>query len=153
MTIGWFLQYTIWPAIAALGFAMLFNVPTRTLAACALGAAAGYLVRAFCLEMGAQIEVAVLAGATVVGFLGVLFARIWKAPAPVFTVPGVIPMVPGSFAFKAMMGVVELAHLGAGSLLLIETVAFATKAALILGGIAIGIALPNMLFRRQRPVI
>lgn len=153
MTIWWVLQNTFWSGLAALGFAMLFNVPVRTLAACAFCGAAGYLVRTVGLEMGAQIEVAVLAGATVVGFLGMVFARIWKAPAPVFTVPGAIPMVPGSFAFKAMIGVVQLAHLGTGSELLTETVVFATKATLILGAIAIGIAVPKLLFWRHRPVI
>lgn len=153
MTIGWLLHYTLWPALAALGFAMLFNVPVRTLAACALGAAAGYLVRGAGMDIGLQIEVATLAGATVVGFLGVLFARTWKAPAPVFTVPGVIPMVPGSFAFKAMMDVLELARVGGGSELLVEGAVFAARTLLILGGIAIGIAVPKLLFRRQPPVV
>jgi uncharacterized membrane protein YjjB (DUF3815 family) len=36
-------ENSVWAAIAALGFAILFNVPPRTLAGCAVGGAVAYL--------------------------------------------------------------------------------------------------------------
>ncbi len=146
----------LWAGVAALGFAMLFNVPVRTLAACFVGGALGHALRTLLMHFGVGIEAGTLAGATLIGMLGVLFARIWKAPAPVFTVPGAITMVPGAFAFRAMLGVLEIAGSGdaaTGSAALWAAGFNATKTALILAAIATGIAAPGLLFGRRRPVV
>lgn len=149
----WFiLRDAFWSGVAALGFATLFNVPVRTLGACALTGAAGHVMRTLLLEAGLSIEAATLAGATVVGLLGELFARHWHAPTPVFTVPGVIPLVPGAFAYRTMIGVLNLAlRPDASATLLLETAVTAITTVLILGAIAFGIAAPSLLFRRHLP--
>lgn len=148
------LRDMVWSGVAALGFAMLFNVPVRTLLACALGGAVGHIIRTLLMKWGVSIEAATLAGAIVVGFLGELFARYWHAPAPVFTVPAVIPMVPGTFAYRTMIGILELSAtttgVGMSDALLVETAINASKTLLILIAIAIGIAAPALLaFHRQ----
>jgi uncharacterized membrane protein YjjB (DUF3815 family) len=101
------------------------------------------------MQLGVGIELATLAGATLIGVLGQLFARRWSAPAPVFTVPGVIPLVPGTFAYGAMIGLVELAS-GAGEAVLLETAVNAIKTLLILAALASGIAAASLLFHRRR---
>jgi uncharacterized membrane protein YjjB (DUF3815 family) len=153
----WFtlLQDAFWSAVAALGFALLFNVPVRTLPACALGGAAGHVLRAALVQAGLSVEAGTLAGATLVGFLGVFFARRWYAPTSVFTVSSAIPLVPGVFAFQAMLGILRVttADPATGLPVLLDASTNAIRTALILAAIAIGITTPSLLFNRRRPVV
>jgi len=153
--IGLLLQDAFWAALAATGFAILFNVPARTLVGCALGGAIGYAARTLLMQLGMEIELATLFGATVIGFLGVLFARRWRVPMTIFTVSAAITLVPGGFAYRTMIGIIELstADYTVRSALLVATAINGIKTAFILGAIAAGIAAPRLLFFRARPVV
>ena len=146
----------LWAGVAALGFAILFNVPVRTLAACFVNGALGHALRTLLMRYGLGIEAATLAGAVLIGCLGVGCARLWKAPTPVFTVPGAIALVPGTFAFRTMLGLLQLAaasNSDAGGAILWNISFNATKTALILAAIGVGIATPTLLFGRRKPVV
>ncbi len=154
--IGQLLHDAIWSGVAALGFAILFNVPTRTLFGCMVCGAAGHVVRSVIMQLGLSMEFATLIGATVVGILGTAFARRWQTPAAVFTVSGVIPLVPGVFAFRTMLGLLTLAGATdptAGLSALLEVSQNGIKTGLILMAIAAGIAAPTLLFERRKPVV
>lgn len=144
-----------WSAIAAMGFAMLFNVPRRTLLGCALSGATGHATRTLLMTLfDLPIEVATLFGAIAVGFVGVWLARYYRAPSLVFSVTGAIPMVPGLFAYSAMLGVIDLiANEQASMDTLLETVQNAIRTGVILGAIALGIIMPKLLFKRLKPVV
>ncbi len=116
--IGTILLDAFWSALAAIGFAMLFNVPRRTVLACALTGAAGHAFRTLLMHFGMNIIPATLAGATVIGFVAEYCSRRWHAPANVFTVSGAIPMVPGSYAYRAMLGAILMQSLQSGMVLL-----------------------------------
>lgn len=148
-------QDAFWSGIAALGFAILFNVPKRTLFGCVIGGAAGHAIRTGLMESGATIELATLAGATVIGFLGTYFARRCSAPAAIFTVSAAIPMVPGVFAYRAMLGLINLAdaEVAFGQDILVETMINATKTGFILAVIAGGTIMPQLLFQRVKPIV
>ncbi len=146
----------LWAGMAALGFAILFNVPVRALAACFVNGALGHALRSLLMHYGLGIEAATLAGAALIGFLGIASARLWKAPAPVFTIPGAITLVPGTFAFRTMLGLLQFAAAtssDAGGEILWNISFNATKTALILAAIAVGIATPTLLFDRRKPVV
>jgi uncharacterized membrane protein YjjB (DUF3815 family) len=153
------LRDAFWSAIAAVGFAILFNVPRYTLPACALAGALGHGLRAALIAIfGMPIEAATILAATAVGFLGEFFARRYRIPRLIFVVPGVIPMVPGVFAYRTVLGIFEITGLTdltreAGAEVLLGTAVYAIRTALILAGLSFGIIAPNLLFRRQRPVI
>jgi uncharacterized membrane protein YjjB (DUF3815 family) len=153
---GWLLiQNIFWAGIAALGFAILFNVPKRTLFACALGGALAYAVRTLLVDLNLLgIEAATLFGAAAVGFLGVPFGRRWHAPAIIFVIPGVIPLVPGALAFRTMIDLLALttSTTGVDETLLAATAVNSLKTILIVGGIAGGVAIPSLLLRRYRPM-
>ncbi len=153
----WFVaRDALWSGMAALGFAILFNVPRRTLLGCALCGALGHLLRTLLVTPGLlPIEAATLAGAGLVGFVGALLARIQRVPMPIFTVSGVIPMMPGVFAYRAMIGLIQVSSLGpsASAGILVEATTNLIKTALILGAIAVGIAAPTLLFQRRKPVV
>jgi uncharacterized membrane protein YjjB (DUF3815 family) len=150
------LQDAFWSAWAACGFAVLFNVPQRTLIGCMLCGAVGHSVRTLLMmQFDVQIAFATLAGAAVIGFMGLAMSRYWKAPMTVFTVSGSIPMVPGVFAYQTMLGILRIATTepqdDAG--LLVETVQSGINTALVLAGIAVGIIAPRLLFLRMKPIV
>ena len=153
---GWlFLQNIVWAGIAALGFAILFNVPKRTLFACTLSGALAYAVRTALTNSGLMgVEAATLIGAAAVGFLGVPFGRHWHAPAIIFVIPGVIPLIPGALAFRTMIDLLTLttSKTGVDGTLLAGTAVNGLKTILIVGGIAGGVAMPSLLLRRYRPM-
>lgn len=153
--IGFIVQDAFWSAIAATGFAVLFNVPMRTLPACALAGAMGHGLRTLLQQFGVSIEMATLISATVIGFLGVISARFYKTPATIFTVSGSIPLVPGALAYRTMIGILQFAHASSqtADALLVTLAQNGIQTALILGAIAVGIAAPKLLFFRQKPVV
>lgn len=153
---GLLLQNTFWAGIAALGFAILFNVPPRTLLLCALNGAVAYASRAWLTQSGlAGIETATLVAATLVGFLGVIFGHRWHAPALLFVVPGVIPLVPGALAFRTMINILILTtgNVEVNDGLLIDAVVNLIKTTLIVIAMAGGVAVPTLLLRRHRPMM
>ncbi len=144
-----------WSGLAALGFALLFNVPKRTLLSCVIIGAAGNTIRTILLQTGVDIGLATLAGSTTVGFMGVYFSGKLFAPPPVFTIPGVIPMIPGTFAYKTMIGLLKISVISTSvsSELINQTTVNAVKTLIILIALAVGIAIPNLLFQRPKPVV
>lgn len=158
-TIQFLLRDAFWSAIAAVGFAILFNVPRQVLWGCAFAGALGHAIRTGLIQVtGMPIESATLLAATAIGFLGELLARRYRMPRLVFTVPGVIPMVPGVFAYQTMIGIFEVTNIAdlkpeEGVEALLTTAIFAIRTGLILATLAVGIIAPNLLFRRQKPVV
>jgi uncharacterized membrane protein YjjB (DUF3815 family) len=153
--IGHLLHDAIWSGIAALGFAILFNVPTRTLRGCLVCGAAGHVIRTITMQFGLSMEFATLMGATAVGFMGTIFGRRWQTPAAIFTVSGVIPLVPGVFAFRTMIALLNITSAvdsAVGLSALLEVSQNGIKTGLILMAIAAGIAAPTLLFDRRKPV-
>ncbi len=146
----------LFAAIAAVGFAILFNVPPRVLWGGALCGALGHGLRYLLIAAGWQIEVATFGGALLVGTLGFLLARWQRLPTMLFTVSGVIPMVPGTFAFSTMIGLLRAVGMLGGTVNSAETLAQSSidgvRTGLILATLAAGIVLPSYL-RSQRPVV
>lgn len=93
-----------------------------------------------------------MAGAALVGTVSIMAAHNRHAPPLVFAIPAVIPMVPGVFAYRMMMGLIELS----GTLppesytqVLAETVNNGLKVMFILISLAVGVALPMLLTRKE----
>jgi len=146
------LEKCIWFGFAALGFASLFNVPVRTLMIIwALGAVGG-LVKVSMVHLGANVVIASLCGASLIGFLSIIAAHSKHSPHLVFCIPAVIPMVPGVFAYKMMIGLIHLT----GSIdqacypqILSETVNNALKTFFILLSLSVGVAIPMLVTRKS----
>jgi uncharacterized membrane protein YjjB (DUF3815 family) len=152
MGIGIYLvENAFWAGLAAVGFAILFNVPVRTLPAVAFCGAFAHTLRTFLIQYGVSIEAGTLIGATLVGLMGEFLSQKLHTPASVFTIPGVIPMVPGTFAFKTMMGVIRLTYADPvdDDDLLTETVSNAIKTGIILSCLSLGIAVMHIIFKKH----
>jgi uncharacterized membrane protein YjjB (DUF3815 family) len=140
-------------AIPAVGFALVFNVPQKALLYCAIGGAIGHGSRFLMMHYGVPIEWASFFAATIVGMIGVHWSHRFLAHPKVFTVAALIPMVPGVFAFKAMIAMVEINHLGFTPELLATLMENFLKAMFIIAGLAIGLAMPGLLFYRRKPIV
>ena len=62
-------------------------------------------------------------------------------------------MVPGVFAFKAMIALVELNHQGYSPELVAMLMENFLKAMFIIAGLAVGLAMPGLLFYRRKPIV
>lgn len=136
----------VFSALAAVGYALLFNAPARLAWACVLCGVASHTTRTWLLHLGVDAVTGTLIGALVVGLLAQAFARAFDAPPAAFAFPGVVAMVPGAYAFRAVIGALRIAHAAATAPLLDETLALSLTVLLMVGAIAVGIAAPVLVF-------
>lgn len=145
-----FLIDGFWALLAGLGFAMVFNIPRNMLWAAVLGGGLGHGTRFLLHDFGMNLPAASLAGAVVVGLWAVWCARHFQRPAQIFSIPGVIPMIPGKFAYSTMIGLIKLATAQTiGLEALGDVMHNMVMTALILGALATGIAAPQLIFMRR----
>lgn len=153
-TLLYLLQDAVTAAVPAVGFAMIFNVPRGALVYCAIAGGAGHATRLALHDFGGlPVEWATLLAAMAVSLIGIYWARTWRAHPKVFTVAGMIPMIPGMNAFTAILALIEIERKGSTPELLAVAVDNGLKALFIVAALAIGLALPGLLFFRRRPVV
>ena len=145
---------SIFASIASVGFAMVFNVPRHTLIYCAVGGAITYITRTMFLHIGLGIEISTFLASTFIGIVALYWSRKYLIPRPVYTVASIIPMIPGTYAFSAMISLVDMNSHGITPELIEVFITSGLKAISILGAISFGLALPSLYFMRlNRPVI
>lgn len=140
-------------AIPAVGFALVFNVPPKALKYCALLGALGHVTRTVLMHNDVPIVFATLVGAALIGFIGVHLSHRYLAHPKVFTVAAIIPMIPGVQAYKAMIAIVQIHHYGFSNALFEQMIASFINTTFILGALVFGLALPGLLFYREKPVV
>ena len=146
-------EFAIAAAVSAMGFSTIFSIPRRILPAVALGGIIAVCFRNFVnlgpsngnigLDMG--LSIGSLAGSALISVI-VIKARHWfHVPHQCITIPSVIPMVPGVLMYRALFAFIEM-HGVVGEV----TVGMnnAIKASLAIICIALGVAIPNIFFRR-----
>jgi len=142
----------LWAGIAGVGFAILFNVPVRTLIPIWFLACIGVIVKFTCMHFEIGIITASFIGATAVGIFALFAARKYYGPPLVFSIPSVIPMIPGAFAYNMMLGFIDLSTVVDHDeyiRVLSFTSSNGLKALFILMGLAAGVALPMLLARKE----
>lgn len=148
-----FLHTMLLAAVPAVGFGLVFNVPSGALAYCAAGGAIGRGFRFLLITAGLPIGPATFVAASVVSLLGVYIAQRMRAHPKVFTVAAMIPMIPGVPFFTALLAVVEIHRSGLTPELLNTAIASSLRTAFIVAALALGLALPGLLFYRRKPVV
>lgn len=93
--------------LSTLGFSILFNAPRKSLIRAGITGASGWLMYIFSMELFNLSIASALIGSLTVGICGEIFARIYKKPATIFIIPGIVPLVPGSGMYYTMLAVVE----------------------------------------------
>jgi uncharacterized membrane protein YjjB (DUF3815 family) len=147
-----YIEDGIWFGIAAVGFAILFNVPMRTLALIWLLGALGGVTKLIFIHLGLGVVMGSFGGAALIGILSISASHRKHTPPMIFAIPSVIPMVPGAFAYRMMIGLMKLAGDGVGedyTQILSETMNNGLKATFILMSLAFGVALPMLITRKE----
>lgn len=134
-------------ALLAIGFAVGAQAPPRTILGVTVLAV--FVSVAYGGLGATTVPVNFSAGilATIVGLVSVLFAQRRRAPALLFVVIGVIPMVPGSRIYGSMLAMADEFSLGAELMLSAAGTALALAAGAVLGQY-----LGVRLLRRVRPL-
>ncbi|MFD1735048.1 threonine/serine exporter family protein [Bacillus salitolerans] len=138
------LEQFITSFIASAGFAILFNAPRKALVRCGMVGMLGWILYFLLVELEFDAVLATLSGAFVVAIVSQFFARYYKTPIIVFSVAGIIPLVPGGLAYDAMKNIVINDYNTA--------IQLAAKAFMISGAIAMGLVFSeviNQIIRRR----
>ncbi len=144
----------LFSAIPAVGFGMVFNVPKHALKFCALGGAIAYNSRLAFLDLNMPIELATFLASLLIGTIAVYWSRKYIVPRPIYTVASIIPLIPGTYAFTAMISLVDMNSHGVTPELIASFIENGLKSISILGAISFGLALPSLYFiRYNRPII
>ena len=139
----------IWGFIAAGAFAVLFNVPVRSLLLASLAGALGLLVRDLVLHQGGDLPLSTFSGALAIGIWSAFWSHRISVPVQVMSIPAMIPMIPGVLAYRTMMGLLNFSSVPVAerAAVLAETTVFGLQAIMTLLGIAFGIAIPTIIDR------
>lgn len=129
---------------ATMGFAILYNAPARTIIPSGLAGMTGWFIFDYFLSFS---ELGIFFASGIASFsvaiICQLLARQFKMPVIVFSIPGIIPLVPGGAAYTMMRALVE----GNGEAALL----FGTQTFLVSGAIALGLSLNSALFQIIQP--
>lgn len=147
--IGHLLHQTVFGGIAAAGFGVLFNIGWRALPWCAASGALALAVRTVGLDAGWSLEAASFAAALAVGGGVQLLQTRVGISRNALDVAGCIPMVPGGFAAKAILGLFALTapHPHAAHDTLLMAVQYSLRVTFTIGAIGTGLAIPTLLLR------
>ena len=134
-----------WRALASFaggcGFALLYNSPVRTVLVVGLLSLAGNELRLALHDLGLALPAATFLGALTVGLLASLTQGWLREPRISLTVPGIIIMTPGIFAFRTIV------LLNQGEVL--AAVEAGAACCFIVGGMALGLATARFVSERR----
>jgi uncharacterized membrane protein YjjB (DUF3815 family) len=118
--------------VGACAFAMVFNCPARSVLAVGILGAIANELRLGLHDAGMMLAPATFFGALAVGLMASLVHRRLEAPRITLTVPAIIIMVPGVFAFEMIV------FFNRGQML--EALQASASCAFVLGAMAMGLA-------------
>ncbi len=101
------LHDAVFAALAGIGFGAISNPPKRAFIYIAILAATGHAFRFILMEkLGVDIATASLFGALVIGFGSLWFGARTHCPMTIFSIPALLPMIPGKIAYSAIFSLI-----------------------------------------------
>jgi uncharacterized membrane protein YjjB (DUF3815 family) len=131
--------------IATGAFGIIFNIPKQSLLKCGLVGMIGWMIYYLLAFYKLDVVMATFVASFSIGVMSQLYARFYRTPSIIFSVSGIIPLVPGGMAYDAMRNFVENDYDIA--------ITLAAKAFMISGAIAFGLVFSeviNQVIRRAR---
>jgi uncharacterized membrane protein YjjB (DUF3815 family) len=143
---------TLFGSLAAMGFGVLFNVSQRHLLWCGVAGGLALAVRTLGLQLGGSLESASFAAALSVGAVAQMFQEHIGISRNTLDVTGCIPMVPGGFAAKAILGLFALTAPTPiePDKTLIISVEYFLRVTFTIGAIGTGLAIPSLLLKAKQ---
>lgn len=131
------LSQAITSFLATAAFGILFNAPKKSLIKCGLIGMGGWLIY-FLLEGYNHDPIAATLAATIfIALLSQEMAKLYKMPVIIFSVAGIIPLVPGGLAYDAMRNIVENNYN--------DAIALAARVLMLAGTIAFGLVFSEVI--------
>lgn len=126
--------------LAAAAFGVIFNSPKGTLFHCGMVGATGWLVYYILTTFATMdIVIASFAGSFAVSVVAHWQAKRFRMPMIIFSVAGIIPLVPGGMAYNTMRKFVENDYF--------IGIAYGSKTMMISGAIAMGLVFGEVIFQ------
>jgi uncharacterized membrane protein YjjB (DUF3815 family) len=142
-----------WCGCAALGFGILFNTPPRSLGLIWFGGFVAGFIKFVLMQPVFDLGIvsASFAAALAIGFASIPAAHLKHVPPMIFAIPSVIPLVPGSYAYKAMLGLMQLTGIMDDSYyaILSNTVHNGAISFFVILALALGVAVPMHIMRKE----
>ncbi len=144
----------LFAAIAAMGFGSISDPPMRAFPYIAILAAVGHATR-YCLMtfLGVDIASASLIAAFIIGTGSVWFGRRVFCPMTVLYIPALLPMVPGTYAYKTVFSLImflqEISSPTQGSEYLQSMIYNASVSFSVIFMLAVGATVPVFLLRER----
>lgn len=152
-------MYAVAAAISAMGFSMIFNIPRRLLPVVAVGGVIAVCTRnlfslhpdMYCsFSLGQGGVIGSLAGSALVSIICIKAAHVFHTPHQVIAISSVIPMVPGVLMYRALFSLITVSGtLDEQIANFVNAGVNGLNASLIIGAIALGVAVPNILARKR----
>ena len=143
----------LFAAVAAIGFSVISNPPRKAIYVSALLAAVGHSLRFFLMRnTSLDIGMASFFAAFAIGLLSILFAKIIRCPAEVFSFPSLLPMIPGMYAYKTVLGLVKFmqyANDDTSAAIMVDIFRNGITTVFVLFSLVIGAAIPMFIFYKQ----
>lgn len=144
----------LFAAIAAMGFGSISDPPMRAFPYIAILAAVGHATR-YCLMifLGVDIASASLIAAFIIGTGSVWFGRKVFCPMTALYIPALLPMVPGTYAYKTVFSLImflqEISSPTQGSEYLQSMIYNASVSFSVIFMLAVGATVPVFLLRER----
>ncbi|CAI6081578.1 threonine/serine exporter family protein [Cohnella sp. JJ-181] len=132
-----YLSQSIASFVGTACFGVIFQIPKRSLVHCGLAGMVGWIVYYGLIKADADPIAATWASAVLIGLIAHYLAIRFKVPVTVFSVSGIIPLVPGGMAYDAMLNVVQNDYPTAMQL--------GAKAFMLSGAIAVGLVFSEVI--------
>jgi len=136
---SFFISVIVMGFVPSLGFSILFHVPKRLIfPAMAVGFCSNAAYQAV-IHTSDNKMMACFLGACVVGFFAYFMARGLHEASTVFILPGIMPLVPGSYMYYTMSFLIERSYSQAASSL--------SSTLLMAGSVALGLLISGSILK------
>ncbi|WP_262393029.1 threonine/serine exporter family protein [Sporolactobacillus inulinus] len=125
--------------LATCAFGIIFNIPFKPLLHGGLIGMIGWLIYFFLFQNTGSDLLATFAASLVIAMMSQVAARLWKNPVTLYSVSGIIPLVPGGLSYSVMSRAVDNNYDIA--------IYFAEKVFVLSGAIAMGLVLAEVIYQ------
>lgn len=112
---NYLLQF-IFSYISTIGFAVMFNAPSKSIYKTGLAGAMGWICYMLALAQFPNKAAASFVGALAVGLMSEWFAVSTRRPVTIYVIPGIIPLVPGFGLYYTILSIIQKDYVGAANI-------------------------------------
>jgi len=102
-----YLSQFIFAYISTIGFAVMFNAPSKSIYKAGFAGALGWICYSLAIATYLNKPIASFLGALAVGLMSEWFAVNTRRPVTLYVIPGIIPLVPGFGLYYTILSIIQ----------------------------------------------